>query len=77
MAQSPSRVARRRTPSAGCGGGASACVAAAATYLASDDGRYVSGHTLVVDAGQTMSGMTPNRMNRGSTREIHEAGRTS
>jgi len=52
-------------------------IAAAAVYLASDDGRYVSGHTLVVDAGQTMSGMTPNRMNRGSTRQIHEAGRTS
>ena len=52
-------------------------IAAAATYLASDDARYVSGHTLVVDAGQTTSGMTPNRMNRGSARQIHEAGRTS
>lgn len=52
-------------------------IAAAALYLASDDSRYVSGHTLVVDAGQTTAGMTPNRMNIGSSRQIHEAGRTS
>lgn len=52
-------------------------IAAAALYLASDDARYVSGHTLVVDAGQTTAGMTPNRMNIGSNRQIHEAGRTS
>ena len=52
-------------------------IAAAALYLASDDGRYVSGHTLVVDAGQTTAGMTPNRFNIGSSRQIHEAGRTS
>ena len=52
-------------------------IAAAAVYLASDDARYVSGHTLVVDAGQTTAGMTPNRFNIGSSREIHEAGRIS
>jgi NAD(P)-dependent dehydrogenase (short-subunit alcohol dehydrogenase family) len=52
-------------------------IAAAALYLASDDARYVTGHTLVVDAGQTTAGMTPNRFNVGSSREIHEAGRTS
>jgi NAD(P)-dependent dehydrogenase (short-subunit alcohol dehydrogenase family) len=52
-------------------------IAAAALYLASDDARYVSGHTLVVDAGQTTAGMTPNRMNIGSNRQIHEAGRIS
>ena len=52
-------------------------IAAAALYLASDDARYVSGHTLVVDAGQTTAGMTPNRFNIGSSRQIHEAGRTS
>jgi NAD(P)-dependent dehydrogenase (short-subunit alcohol dehydrogenase family) len=52
-------------------------IAAAALYLASDDARYVSGHTLVVDAGQTTAGMTPNRVNVGSSRQIHEAGRTS
>jgi len=50
-------------------------IAAAALYLASDDARYVSGHTLVVDAGQTTAGMTPNRFNIGSNREFHEAGR--
>ncbi|MFT6291451.1 MAG: NAD(P)-dependent dehydrogenase (short-subunit alcohol dehydrogenase family) [Ilumatobacter sp.] len=52
-------------------------IAAAALYLASDDARYVSGHTLVVDAGQTTAGMVPNRFNVGSSRQFHEAGRTS
>ena len=52
-------------------------IAAAALYLASDDARYVTGHTLVVDAGQTTAGMVPNRFNIGSSRQIHEAGRTS
>ena len=52
-------------------------IAAAALYLASDDARYVSGHTLVVDAGQTTAGMAPNRFNVGSSRQFHEAGRTS
>jgi len=52
-------------------------IAAAALYLASDDARYVSGHTLVVDAGQTTAGLTPSRMHTRSSRQIHEAGRTS
>ncbi|WP_395159585.1 glucose 1-dehydrogenase [Ilumatobacter sp.] len=52
-------------------------IAAAALYLASDDARYVSGHTLVVDAGQTTAGMLPNRFNVGSSRQFHEAGRTT
>jgi NAD(P)-dependent dehydrogenase (short-subunit alcohol dehydrogenase family) len=52
-------------------------IAAAAVYLASDDARYVSGHTLVVDAGQTTAGLTPNRFNTGDSWQIHEAGRTS
>lgn len=52
-------------------------IAAAALYLASDDARYVSGHTLVVDAGQTTAGMTPNKINLGSSKQIHEAGRVS
>jgi NAD(P)-dependent dehydrogenase (short-subunit alcohol dehydrogenase family) len=52
-------------------------IAAAALYLASDDARYVSGHTLVVDAGQTAAGMTPQRFNLGSSRQFHEAGRVT
>ena len=52
-------------------------IAAAALYLASDDARNVTGHTLVVDAGQTTAGMTPNRINIGPSKQIHEAGRTS
>ena len=52
-------------------------IAAAAVYLASDESRYVSGHTLVVDAGQTTAGMVPNRIHTGSTRQIHEAGRVT
>lgn len=52
-------------------------IAAAAVYLASDDGRYVSGHTLVVDAGQTGAGMVPSMMHQGRPRQIHEAGRVT
>jgi NAD(P)-dependent dehydrogenase (short-subunit alcohol dehydrogenase family) len=52
-------------------------IAAAALYLASDDARCVTGHTLVVDSGQTTAGMTPNKIHLGSSKQIHEAGRTS
>jgi NAD(P)-dependent dehydrogenase (short-subunit alcohol dehydrogenase family) len=52
-------------------------IAAAAVFLASDEARYISGHTLVVDAGQTTSGMVPNRVNIGSSRQFHEAGRVT
>ena len=52
-------------------------IAAAAVYLASDDGRYVSGHALVVDAGQTSSGMSLSPMHVGENRQIHEAGRVT
>ena len=50
-------------------------IAAAAVFLASDEARYISGHTLVVDAGQTSAGSTPGRFNIGSNRQFHEAGR--
>ena len=49
-------------------------IANAALYLASDESRYVSGHTLVVDAGQTTSGMTPNRFHGGENRVFGAAG---
>lgn len=50
-------------------------IANAALYLASEESRYVSGHTLVVDAGQTTAGMTPNRFHLGSNRVYSEAGK--
>lgn len=50
-------------------------IANAAVYLASDESRYVSGHTLVVDAGQTTAGMVPNRFHGGANAVIGEAGR--
>lgn len=50
-------------------------IANAALYLACDESRYVSGHTLVVDAGQTTSGMVANRFHNGDNRVFHEAGR--
>lgn len=52
-------------------------IAAAAVFLASDEARYISGHTLVVDAGHTTAGTTPARANTGPSRQIHEAGRIS
>lgn len=49
-------------------------IANAALYLASDESKYVSGHTLVVDAGQTTSGMVVNRFHDGATRVFGAAG---
>lgn len=49
-------------------------IANAALYLASDESKYVSGHTLVVDAGQTTSGMVPNRFHNGDNRVFGAAG---
>ncbi len=50
-------------------------IANAALYLACDESKYVTGHTLVVDAGQTTAGMTLHRFHTGATVEFHEAGR--
>jgi len=49
-------------------------IANAALYLASDESKYVSGHTLVVDAGQTTSGMKVNRFHDGAARVFGAAG---
>ena len=49
-------------------------IANAALYLASDEAKYVSGHTLVVDAGQTSSGMVVNRFHTGQNRVFKHAG---
>jgi NAD(P)-dependent dehydrogenase (short-subunit alcohol dehydrogenase family) len=49
-------------------------IANAALYLASDEAKYVSGHTLVVDAGQTTSGMSANPIHTGSSRILRHAG---
>lgn len=49
-------------------------IANAALYLASDEAKYVTGHTLVVDAGQTSSGMVPNRFHTGAQRIFRHAG---
>jgi NAD(P)-dependent dehydrogenase (short-subunit alcohol dehydrogenase family) len=49
-------------------------IALAALYLACDEARYVTGHTLVVDAGQTTNGGSA-RFHQQASAEIHEAGR--
>ncbi len=49
-------------------------IANAAVYLASDEARYVTGHTLVVDAGQTTMGGL-GRFHQQPTAVLHEAGR--
>jgi len=49
-------------------------IANALLYLASDEARYVSGHTLVVDAGQT-TGAAPSHFHMMDAGIIREAGR--
>lgn len=49
-------------------------IANAAVYLASDEARYVSGHTLVVDAGQTTNGGS-GRFHQSASAMVEEAGR--
>lgn len=54
--------------------GVPADIANAALYLASDESGYVTGHTLVVDAGQTtMAGLA--RFHKQASGVVHEAGR--
>jgi NAD(P)-dependent dehydrogenase (short-subunit alcohol dehydrogenase family) len=49
-------------------------IANAAVYLASEESRYVTAHTLVVDAGQTAA-MPPNRFHSSAPELLREAGR--
>lgn len=49
-------------------------IANALLYLASDEARYISGHTLVVDAGQT-TGAVPSMFHVMEAGMIREAGR--
>ena len=49
-------------------------IANAALYLASDEARYVTGHTLVVDAGSTAFGPA-GRFHQQPSAVLHEAGR--
>lgn len=49
-------------------------VANATVYLASEEARYITGHTLVVDAGQTTLGGL-GRFHQQPTAVLHEAGR--
>jgi NAD(P)-dependent dehydrogenase (short-subunit alcohol dehydrogenase family) len=54
--------------------GQPADIANAALYLASDEARYVSGHCLVVDAGQTANGGS-SRFHQSKPAMVEEAGR--
>jgi NAD(P)-dependent dehydrogenase (short-subunit alcohol dehydrogenase family) len=50
-------------------------IANALLYLASDEARYVSGHTLVVDAGQTTGGESGDMFHDQEADIIREAGK--
>ena len=51
-------------------------IANAALYLASDEARMVTGHTLVVDAGRTIDGGS-GRFSNSRTAMVEEAGTSS
>ncbi len=55
--------------------GAPSDIANALLYLASDEARYVTGHTLVVDSGQTAFTMTPTDFHFQSADVLREAGK--
>lgn len=51
-------------------------IANALLYLASDEARYVTGHTLVVDSGQTTGGGDPTGFHSQDADVLREAGKT-
>ena len=70
--EAASKFAARMSPLGFAGDGGD--IANAALYLASDEARFTTGHTLVVDAGATTA-PTPSPFSQGETLSLLEAGR--
>jgi len=70
--EAASKFAAQMSPLGFAGDGSD--IANAALYLASDEARFLTGHTLVVDAGATTA-PTPSPFSQGKTQSVLEAGR--